>query len=82
MNGGAFDVAEKFAFEQFPWNGGAIDANQRPVFAAAGFVDGAGNQFLTGTGFAVISTLALVGATKSICWMILWMAALWPTISL
>src|SRR5208283_2603015 len=29
------DMAKKLAFEQLPWNGGAIDSNQRAIFASA-----------------------------------------------
>ena len=50
---GASDVAEEFALEQFARNGGAVDADQRPVAALAGFMDGAGDQLLAGARLAV-----------------------------
>ena len=49
---GAAHMAEEFALEQFARNGGAIDADERAVGAAGGFVDGAGDQFLAGAALA------------------------------
>src|SRR6185369_2773416 len=44
-------MAEKFTFIQLFWDGGAIDAHQRLVFAPAAPVDFARDQFLARTGF-------------------------------
>src|SRR6185295_1754864 len=49
---GAPDMAEELALEQLARNGGAVDADQRPVAALARFVDGARNQLLAGAGLA------------------------------
>ena len=49
---GALDVAEELALEQFARDRCAVDADQRPVAARAGFVDGARDQLLAGAGFA------------------------------
>ncbi len=49
---GAAHMAEEFALEQFARDRRAIDADQRPVAAAGGFVDGARDQFLAGAGLA------------------------------
>src|SRR4029077_16655510 len=48
----AFFMTKQFAFEQTCWNGGAIQLYKRPLFAPAPVVDRAGNQFLSGSGFA------------------------------
>jgi len=47
----AFLVAEKFAFNQRIGNGGAVDIDQLLVFAAAGPMNGAGQNFLAGAAF-------------------------------
>ena len=44
-------VAEKFAFIQIFWNGGAVDADKRLVFALAAPMDFVRDQFLAGAGF-------------------------------
>ena len=49
---GAAFVAEQFAFQQRFGNGGAIDGDERRVGAVAVLVNGAGDQFLAGAGFA------------------------------
>ena len=47
---GAADMAEELALEQFARDRRAVDADQRPVAAAAGLVDGARDQLLAGAG--------------------------------
>ena len=44
----ALCVAEEFAFEQFCWNAGTVDPDERSAAAAAGVVDGTSDQFLAG----------------------------------
>ena len=44
-------MAEEFAFIQIFWDGGAIDADQRLVFASAASVDFPRDQFLACAGF-------------------------------
>src|SRR5208283_812181 len=46
------DMAKEFAFEQLPWNGSAIDSNQRASIASAALVDFVGDQFFAGSGLA------------------------------
>ena len=46
---GALVMAEKFAFQQFCRDGGAVHGNQRAL-AARGAVDGFGHEFLAGPG--------------------------------
>src|SRR3546814_17822453 len=45
-------MAEELALEQFARNRRAVDADQRPAAAPAGFVDGARQQLLTGAALA------------------------------
>src|SRR5258706_14994005 len=45
-------MAEKFTFEQFPGNCGAVDLNQWAVMPQAPFMDGAGHQFLSDASLA------------------------------
>jgi len=75
---GAFGVTEEFALEQIGRDRRAIDADQRAVAALAVVVDGARHQFLAGAGLAVIRTVASVGATRSTCRSVCWIAALLP----
>src|SRR4051794_24008163 len=39
-------MAEKFAFKQLPWDGGAIDPDQRAVLPGAALMGFVGDQFL------------------------------------
>ena len=48
----ALGVAEELALEQFARDRRAVDADQRPVAALAGLVDGARDQLLAGAGLA------------------------------
>src|ERR1700733_12608743 len=48
----AFLMAEQFAFEQTCRNGSAIKPYKRPLSALAAVMDSAGDQLLSGTGFA------------------------------
>jgi hypothetical protein len=50
---GAAFVAEEFAFEQAGGDGGAIHFDKGVVVARAEIVNGAGDEFLAGAGFAV-----------------------------
>src|SRR5208282_4110172 len=43
------DMAKEFAFEQLPWNGSAIDSNQRASIASAALGDFVGDQFFAGS---------------------------------
>src|SRR5260221_5945294 len=45
-------MAEKFTFEQFPGNCGAVDLNQWAVMPQAPFMDRAGHQFLSDSSLA------------------------------
>ena len=45
-------VAEEFGFEKTTGNGGAIDFDEGAIAARAEIVDGAGEEFLAGAGFA------------------------------
>ena len=49
---GAFDVAEELALVKLAGDGGAVDADERALGAAAETVDFAGDEFLAGAGFA------------------------------
>ena len=49
---GAALVAEEFGFEKTGRNGGAIHFDEGTLFARAEIVDGAGDDFLAGAGFA------------------------------
>ena len=49
---GAFFVAEEFGFDEFGGNGGAIEGDEGVFVARRFFVDGAGDEFLAGAGFA------------------------------
>jgi len=44
-------VTKQLAFEQGFGHPGAVDGDERPFLAQAGFMDGMGDQFLAGTGF-------------------------------
>src|SRR3546814_6620184 len=48
----ALHMAEELALEQFARNRRAVDADQRPAAAPAGFVDGARDQLLAGAALA------------------------------
>src|SRR6266849_6142132 len=48
----AADVPEKLALEQLLWNRGAVDPDQRMIFARAQIVDGPRHQFLARARFA------------------------------
>ena len=54
-------VAEQFALEQVGGNGAAVDSDEGPVAARTGVVDGAGDDFLAGTGFAQHQHAGFVG---------------------
>ncbi len=50
---GAAFVAEQLGFDQFARDGGHVDGDERAGAAAAVIVQGAGDEFLAGAGFAV-----------------------------
>ncbi len=45
-------VAEEFAFDDAFWQRAAVDGDERPVPAAAEAMQGCGDDFLAGAGFA------------------------------
>ena len=49
---GAADVAEELAFEEFAWDGSAIDLDEGFAGAGAALVDGAGDEFFAGAALA------------------------------
>ena len=49
---GAAFVAEEFTFEKAGGDGGAVECNEREISAGAEAMDGAGDEFLAGAGFA------------------------------
>jgi hypothetical protein len=62
----AFLVAEQLAFYEIAGQARTIDLDQRPLAAWTAFVDRARDQFFSGAGLALISTVLAVGATCAI----------------
>ena len=58
----AFDMAEKFGFDEFFGDGGAIDFDERAFVAEAGGVQRACDEFLAGAAFAVDQNAAVGGS--------------------
>src|SRR3984893_17244111 len=48
----AFNMTEEFAFEQLIWDRGTVYLDERPLLSWTALMDGSGDQFLAGTGFA------------------------------